>query len=705
MQNKRYIFCGNLDCGSHTFDQKHDLRLRLHGEDGLDKITLCIEDINERMFRNVSPEFQDLLEIATYVYAADQAIVRKADDVDSFGAGWRRHFHFIIPVRNPDFWNRIEIRESLSTTLGFLSDDAYEFDFDLLQHPQTFQEYLSLIDNGELFGHPQRVALFSGGLDSLAGAIEEVLNQKNKVMLVTHKSTHKLDKRHQALQDMLKKKAGENAPFHVTVRIHKNKKLNREYTQRTRSFLFACIGATVARLLGLSSIYFYENGVISLNLPVCAQVVGGRATRTTHPKAIKGFEQILSLVAGEQFAVKTPFIWKTKAKIVEIITRAGCQEMIAASTTCTHTWEMTKKFTHCGSCSQCIDRRFAVIAAKADSYDPSGAYKTDIFTQSMSKDADKIMIASYLERANQVDEIKDVHDFVSRYSEVVRALPYLDVDINKAVQLAFDLYKRHAEEVMRALDIMHERNVSAIRRRILPEDCLLRTVYESNAVTSIPAVSETSEQPENFFRKRGAAWTFRYQGRNELLLVNVDKGSEYINIMLNRPSELCSVYDIVCSRDVRMCQSALNRGQLDSSEIEEGFQVTTGFPLGDSGAVTDRKSILQYEAEGRRLILEAEEARAAGEMDRVLVLEDEMAQLTEHINSATGKGGKIRKACNARKRVRDAFRRAVQRTIEEIEKYDKLFAEHLKDTLKLGNDVGYLPSQTIEWELRPVVNH
>lgn len=57
------------------------------------------------MFSSVPTKFHDLLEIATYVYSADQVILRGADDVDSFGDGWRRDMHFVVPVRNPDTQN------------------------------------------------------------------------------------------------------------------------------------------------------------------------------------------------------------------------------------------------------------------------------------------------------------------------------------------------------------------------------------------------------------------------------------------------------------------------------------------------------------------------------------------------------------------------------------------------------------------------
>ena len=80
--------------------------------------------------------------------------------------------------------------------------------------------------------------MFSGGLDSLAGAIDEVLNEKHKVVLVTHKSTPKLNTRHRRLEKMIADKAGENAPLHIGVRVNKNKGLNYEYTQRSRSFLY-----------------------------------------------------------------------------------------------------------------------------------------------------------------------------------------------------------------------------------------------------------------------------------------------------------------------------------------------------------------------------------------------------------------------------------------------------------------------------------
>ena len=701
MQDKRTILCGSAPADGTSGDPGGDLHLRLWGKDGPDKITLRIEDIDRKMCKNVPAAFQDLLEIATYVYTADQAIRRGGDDADTFGDGWRRHLHFIIPVRNPELWNSRSVLTSLQNTLGFLSDDHYRFHFIPLTAEQPFQGYLNFSDGGRLLGHPEQVVMFSGGLDSLAGAIEEVLVQKRKVVLVTHKPTPKLNKRHRVLEETIAKKAGENAPLHVGVRIHKNKSLNREYTQRTRSFLYVAIGATIARMLNLRCVRFYENGVVSLNLPVCAQVVGGRATRTTHPRVLKGFQQILSRVVGEPFAVENPFIWKTKTDIVEAIVKAGCQETIAPATSCTHTWGMTHRHFHCGACSQCIDRRFAVIAAAADEFDPVEAFKIDIFTQGRNKDEDKIMAAAYLERANQVRGHDDIAPFIARYSEVSRVFRYLDGTPSSIAQRVFDLYKRHAEEVCGALDTLVERNIAAIRERTLPGDCLLRTVYESGSVISAPAVTVRAEQPDHYFRKRGGVWEARFKGNKPILLTGVDKGAGYISALLARPNQEVSVYEIVCSDAIDACNSVLSAPH---SDRENGLQVTQGIPLGDAGFVADRKAVEQYRERAQEILREIEDARVAGEMGEMRRLEEEIARIARAIEEATGLGGKLRKAKDKRKNLRDAFRNAVHRAIRSIDPYDTPLAAHLRESIKCGNEAVYRTKANLVWEVRPVVN-
>jgi 7-cyano-7-deazaguanine synthase in queuosine biosynthesis len=118
----------------------------------------------------------------------------------------------------------------------------------------------------------------------------------------------------------------------------------------------------MANLFGLNKIRMYENGVVSLNLPISAQLIGARASRTTHPQVLKGFGELFSLILEKLFLVENPFLWKTKSDVVKILVEASCADLIKYSASCSHVREMTTLHTHCGKCSQCIDRRIAVLA-------------------------------------------------------------------------------------------------------------------------------------------------------------------------------------------------------------------------------------------------------------------------------------------------------------------------------------------------------
>jgi 7-cyano-7-deazaguanine synthase in queuosine biosynthesis len=480
------ILCGGVKVSGMGASTKECLRLDLWGGKKRENISLNFEDIHARLLREVPPVFADLVEIATYVYCADQAIGRGAYDVESFGDNWRRHLHFHIPVRRLDFWETAQVQEVLCETVGFLSDDHYTFTFYAARGAPRFQQYFKLPQTDGPFGDPEQVLMFSGGLDSLAGAVEEILGQKRRVILVNHRSTVKFSETHKELVELLSKHAGNFMPGHLRIQVHKHSSLTKEYTQRSRSFLYAAIGATVARMVGLRSMRFYENGVVALNLPVCAQVVGGRATRTAHPRVLNGFQKLLSLAAEEPFEVDNPFSEVTRAEAIRKIMDRGAGDLIPHSMSCAHIWQRSNEKPHCGVCSQCIDRRIGAIAAGAETLDSAVGYGLDIFTESMPKSLDKMMMATYLERATSIKAIRTQGEFITRYPEVLDALPYMKGKSDSACGRVLDLYKRHALEVNGVIDLMGARHMSKIRERTLPGDCLLRIVYESASVTSLP---------------------------------------------------------------------------------------------------------------------------------------------------------------------------------------------------------------------------
>ena len=115
MSNERVILCGGLSASSKA-KGKNTVPLSLSGKDS--NVTLKVGDISQKMVANIVPVLIDLLEIATYVYCADQATTRGGGSSREYGAKWRRQFQFHIPVREPHLWSSKPVRTALCDTLG-----------------------------------------------------------------------------------------------------------------------------------------------------------------------------------------------------------------------------------------------------------------------------------------------------------------------------------------------------------------------------------------------------------------------------------------------------------------------------------------------------------------------------------------------------------------------------------------------------------
>jgi hypothetical protein len=239
-------------------------------------VTLHVEQLTRRLVANLPPRLIDLLEIATYVYCADQLSRRDTVRMARMGDRWRRSFAFRVAVREPDFWGRDDVRGRLEATLGFLSDDHYAFEFTRTARGGGPPPYLDLGGDGAPSGfRPEEVILFSGGLDSLAGAVDALVVRKVPVALVSHISSPMVQGIQRGLAAALRRRAGRARVLHVGMTATAGGRAV-EFTQRARSFLFASLGFLVARVFDLSELRFFENGVVGLNLPLAQHVLGTR---------------------------------------------------------------------------------------------------------------------------------------------------------------------------------------------------------------------------------------------------------------------------------------------------------------------------------------------------------------------------------------------------------------------------------------------
>jgi 7-cyano-7-deazaguanine synthase in queuosine biosynthesis len=447
----RLIICGETKLGAKDKRRKGRVAIELSTHGRNQNVNLQIEDVAKVLLHDLSSRLLDLLEIASYVYAADCSTSRgKGWSAGAAIESWPRDFRFVIPVRDVQFWRDPEVGELLISCLSFISNDDFAFDFVRLKDKHPVQQYLSFAQLNEWpFDRVNRVLLFSGGLDSLAGAIKTLESGENTV-LVSHRSVAAIDKRQRELVAQLKQKY-RGKLLHIPVWVNKDSSLSREYTQRTRSFLYSALGVVVGESIGSQGIRFFENGVVSMNLPIADEVLRARASRTTHPFALDLLRQFYQKIMGRPIHVDNPFFLMTKTEVVRSIMEQGCGDLIAMTCSCSHTWFQPKNQWHCGGCSQCIDRRIAVIAAGAKNYDPENDYVNDVFRDERKEGYDRNIAIDYARHAFEMNRMTDREFAASFNLEISRAIRVLP-DRTKISERIIEMHKRHASAVMRVLE-------------------------------------------------------------------------------------------------------------------------------------------------------------------------------------------------------------------------------------------------------------
>jgi len=702
MPTDRAILCGSVGDGALPFRDDRPLRLRMWGPHR--NVHLTIQDVRQAMIKAVPAVFLDLIDIAVYVYCADQAVRRGGDGVEDFGEHWRRNFFFRIPVREPQAWKNQAVLNYLVSTLSFLSEDEYHFEFEQLPNDPTLQRYLEF-DSTPYEGIADEVMMFSGGLDSLGGAVQEAITDKRRVLLVNHRSTTKLNRRHRELLSLLREAAGDCRPLHIPVRINKKKYLGCEYTQRSRSFLYAALGATIATMVGLNRLRFYENGVVSMNLPPSPQVVGARATRTTHPQVLNGYSSLLTALAGRRFIVENPFLSRTKTDVLKLIGDAGCGKLIKHSTSCTRTWKRTKQHPHCGVCSQCIDRRFAVLASGQEANDPGDAYEVDLLVGDRVGDEPRTMLASYLETANEIESM-DALQFFSRYGEASRVIRHLGGNPNLAAMQVFDLHRRHAKQVTGVVDQAIAKNRSAIRKRELPGSCLLRLVYDSGpSGHENPLIASDAApapvRPVNYFCRKGKCWAIRFDGQDERVYTP-DIGFHYLQVLFDSPGRPLSASQLDCA--IRRATKELRMRVAKPSDLQDVASIPVSDGM-EADQVLDREgheNLATRLAEIEKAIPVFQASSSPNRLDELEELENEKTWITSELRKASGIKGRKRQLGGDRNRVRNRVCNAIRRAIAQIRQYDARLSEHLqKPVLNLGHTISYVPRDDLAWANAP----
>lgn len=397
----------------------------------------------------------DLLEIASYVFAADRMLPRGRRAALEYES-WSRALHFAIRVRDIDFWSRAEVQRKLEDALCFVTGDkTYRFTFE-----GGHSTPLTSLFDSESFRLPEHgsaVLLFSGGVDSLTGALDQLgSGVARRTCMVSHRSQPGTMRTQHQLADALERLfPGRTAHYTFDCVLHGPRAA--EETQRSRVFLYVSIAYALACALSQSELFVYENGMTALNFARREDLMKARASRTTHPKTIRLLNDFLSEVSGHNFTIQAPFSWMTKTDVLQRLASMKQERLLTSAVSCSKTFQrMKREAPQCGACSQCVERRFAAYAAGLDDIDESGLYALDFVDQEVRGEARTVLL-DFARQGRDFAESGVDQFYSERSAELVDVLDgFPSMSEQTVVQKIWELCRRHGEQVLHAIRRMRE---------------------------------------------------------------------------------------------------------------------------------------------------------------------------------------------------------------------------------------------------------
>ncbi len=364
----------------------------------------------------------DLIDLAVAIYTSDRLAPQSLTEK-------QRRFHVILPVRHPELLSAETFLTKLDDLLKWTTDSEWVFDFRKRIAPERLVEHPSL----SIAPQGCEVTLWSGGLDALAGLYTRLLKYPEKKFVLfgtgSNNSVYARQKRvYEKIESLF---PGRCNLFRVPVRFDHSSEQHKNKLSRARGVVFTLLGAACAYLMGQQILYLYENGIGAINLPYRESAVGLDHSRSVHPLTLLMVSDVVSELLGEDFQVKNPFLFWTKAEMCKALAKNGREDLPPFTMSCDSPHR--QKPVQCGYCSSCILRRqslaassikdrtrYVVLHGKRPEKDPSLCF---LNMQAQVRTLDSLFTVSDTTWKNLTKKFPDLDDIVDRTALAENLLP------------------------------------------------------------------------------------------------------------------------------------------------------------------------------------------------------------------------------------------------------------------------------------------
>lgn len=407
-------------------------------------VYLQVEKVERALGVRLDSVSLDLCELAAFIYMADKAIPRGRYEK------WTRSLSFLVPVRNVDRWN--SVKEILTNTVVALSGDNVEFRFVRKVEEKPVGKSHSLASTIKL-PESDCTCLFSGGLDSLAGAAY-LINQGRRPLFASHYVSALKGLQGNLMAAVRKEFGCQFHHFQYRVTSRPNPRASHPYkakesSHRARSFMFLSFATVAAAVHGLSDIFICENGILSVNVPISDARKGSRSTRHAHPLFLLYFNQLVNALYERQFNVQNPFFFWTKCEEAKLLLKTKLYPMIKNTVTCWGYPNQTLRYpnsNHCGYCIPCIVRRVSLLAAGLEKYDDQ--YVVDVFNLNNTADEKHLLNIEDLAYFCKSFATLTKTELLYRYPELVMVEVGPNPSNVDRIGKIIEVYKKFADEFL-----------------------------------------------------------------------------------------------------------------------------------------------------------------------------------------------------------------------------------------------------------------
>ena len=426
---------GRLWITDHLEDRKAVIRVSVDDKDFLHLRGL---QLNSRI--------ADLIDLAIAISQADRWSKRHKD--------FPCQIYVRLPVRNIELLNDPELHRLLTETLYWFTGDIWSFEFFELEEKRRFAELQQPLWESSNQGVRAEVALWSGGLDAMAGLCNRINQQtSNRYLLFGAGGNAPMRGVQKQVFQRLKERLNVDMhlmQLHIYQRDTKNIGLTPDKRLRARGVVFMLLGAAYALLEGQSALSVYENGPGAINLPFRYSEVGLDHARSVHPLSLMLLSNIVGFVSDKRFYIHNPFVWSTKGEMCAILDDMNVTDIAWETVSCDRQYR--SDIPQCGRCSSCLLRRQSFLASDTEDRTP---YRINMDS---SRELDKLLIKSQLphmlQQAKMLHHVTSKKDgwgilanrYPTRLADIVYRLNMNNGNRVNIIQQIISLFQRYSSE-------------------------------------------------------------------------------------------------------------------------------------------------------------------------------------------------------------------------------------------------------------------